>query len=367
MKGPIILVVGARPNFMKIAPLHAELERRGIPQLLLHTGQHYDENMSKVFFEDLGMPQPDIYLGVGSGSHASQTARVMMDFETICLEHNPSMVVVVGDVNSTLACSLVAVKLHIPSAHIEAGLRSFDRMMPEEINRIVTDSICDLLLTPSPDGDENLAREGVAAEKVHLVGNIMIDSLLINLDKAEESDVRERLGLLRGEYAVLTLHRPSNVDVMEAFDGIVSALEQIGTATPIVFPIHPRTMKQAAKFKLLERLESIPGIRIVEPVGYLDFIRLMSGAKMVLTDSGGLQEETTALGIPCLTLRENTERPITVTEGTNKVVGNDTETIITEAEVILSSGGKQGRIPKLWDGNTALRIADVIVDYLDEK
>jgi len=361
---PIILVVGARPNFMKIAPLHAELARRGVNQILLHTGQHYDENMSKVFFEDLRMPEPDIYLGVGSGTHAEQTARVMVEFERICLEHRPSMVVVVGDVNSTIACTLVAAKLWIPSAHVEAGLRSFDRRMPEEINRLLTDSICDILLTPSSDGDENLLREGVSAEKIHLVGNIMIDSLLLNLERAESSDIRERLGVLQGEYGVLTLHRPSNVDDEIAFGRVLSALEAIGAHLPVVFPVHPRTRKQAQEFELEARLEAIPNIILCEPIGYLDFVRLMSGAKLVLTDSGGLQEETTALGIPCLTLRENTERPITVTEGTNIIVGNDTDTIVEAAFKALESGGKTGSVPELWDGRTAGRIADVLLAHV---
>lgn len=364
MIGPIILVVGARPNFMKIAPIHAELARRGMNQLLLHTGQHYDENMSKVFFEDLGMPEPDIYLGIGSGSHAEQTAKVMVEFEKVCFEHEPSMVVVVGDVNSTIACSMVAAKLWIPTAHVEAGLRSFDRKMPEEINRILTDTICDLLLTPSPDGDENLLNEGVAPEKIHRVGNIMIDSLMINLERARNCDIHSRLGIEKGNYGVLTLHRPSNVDDKDAFERIIAALEAVGKKISLVLPLHPRTRKQAEKFGLTVRLKSIPNIILTEPAGYLDFVALMASAKLVLTDSGGLQEETTALGIPCITLRENTERPITVTEGTNIVVGNETSTIISTAFEILENGGKVGQIPDLWDGNTAARISDVLISHI---
>ena len=366
MTGPVILVVGARPNFMKIAPIHAELKRRGISQILLHTGQHYDENMSKVFFDDLGMPQPDIYLGIGSGSHATQTAKVMVEFEKVCHEHRPSMVVVVGDVNSTVACTMVCAKEWIPCAHVEAGLRSFDREMPEEINRLVTDAIADLLLTPSPDGDENLRKEGVAEERIKFVGNIMIDSLFNNLERAKSSAIHTDLGIGKGTYGVLTLHRPSNVDEKEAFLRILAALEQIGERIPLVFPLHPRTRARAEQFGLTARLESIPNIVLTGPAGYLDFVALMADSKLVLTDSGGLQEETTALGIPCLTLRENTERPITVTEGTNTIVGNSTQAILDAANDILDNGGKAGRIPELWDGNTAERIADIIVDVISE-
>ena len=360
MTGPVILVVGARPNFMKIAPIHAELAKRGIEQILLHTGQHYDENMSKVFFDDLGMPQPDIYLGIGSGSHATQTAKVMVEFEKVCKENNPSMVVVVGDVNSTVACSMVCAKEWIPCAHVEAGLRSFDREMPEEINRLVTDAIADYLLTPSPDGDENLRNEGVAEDRIKRVGNVMIDSLFNNLERAKASTIHSDLGIEKGNYGVLTLHRPSNVDDKDAFIGILDALEQIGERIPLVFPLHPRTKNRAEQFGLTQRLESIPNIVLTGPAGYLDFVALMAESKIVLTDSGGLQEETTALGIPCLTLRENTERPVTVTEGTNTIVGNDTQVILDAANVVLDNGGKAGRIPELWDGKTAQRIADII-------
>ena len=364
MTGPVILVVGARPNFMKIAPIHAELARRGVSQILLHTGQHYDENMSKVFFDDLGMPQPDIYLGIGSGSHATQTAKVMVEFEKVCKEHKPSMVIVVGDVNSTVACSMVCAKEWIPCAHVEAGLRSFDREMPEEINRLITDAIADFLLTPSPDGDENLRKEGVAEERIKRVGNVMIDSLFNNLERAKASTIHSDLGVEKGNYGVLTLHRPSNVDDKEAFEGILTALEQIGDRIPLVFPLHPRTKNRAEQFGLTKRLEAIPNIVLTGPAGYLDFVALMAESKLVLTDSGGLQEETTALGIPCLTLRENTERPITVTEGTNTIVGNDPQIILDAANDVLDNGGKAGRIPDLWDGKTAERIADIVVGVI---
>jgi UDP-N-acetylglucosamine 2-epimerase (non-hydrolysing) len=359
--GPVILVVGARPNFMKIAPIHAELARRGVSQLLLHTGQHYDEAMSKIFFEELGMPRPDVYLGVGSGTHAEQTGRVMIDFEKVCFEHKPAYIVVVGDVNSTLACALVAAKLGIPVAHVEAGLRSRDWAMPEEVNRVLTDRIADHLLTPSRDGDANLLAEGISPEKITFVGNIMIDTLLTHLEDARASGVHERVGVERGKYAVLTLHRPSNVDDRPTFERILGALERVGQRIPLVFPVHPRTRNRAEEFGLLERLESIPNIVLCPPLGYLEFQGLTSGAALVMTDSGGLQEETTALGIACITLRENTERPITVTEGTNVIVGSDPERIVEEANRVLD-GEKDGehRIPECWDGQTASRIADVI-------
>ena len=363
---PIILVVGARPNFMKIAPIYAELQSRGQELILLHTGQHYDDNMSKVFFDDLGMPKPDIYMGIGSGSHAYQTGTVMIEFEKICQEKDPSMVVVVGDVNSTVACTIVCAKMGIPCAHVEAGLRSFDRDMPEEINRILTDSVADLLLTPSPDGDEHLRAEGIAEKRIIRVGNVMIDSLYNNLARAESSSIQDDLGL-EDDYSILTLHRPSNVDDQEIFAGIISALEVIGKEIQIVFPMHPRTEKMAKQFSLYERIASIPRIKITGPVGYLDFVALMSNSKLVLTDSGGLQEETTALGIPCITLRENTERPITVTEGTNTIVGCDPELIKSTALDALTTGGKSGRIPEMWDGKTAHRIADVLINYIENN
>jgi UDP-N-acetylglucosamine 2-epimerase (non-hydrolysing) len=354
----VINVVGARPNFMKVAPIVAAMKQRPTEflPLVLHTGQHYDASMSEAFFTDLNLPTPDIHLEVGSGSHAVQTAAVMQRFEPVVLSEKPDWVLVVGDVNSTIACALVCVKLGIKVAHVEAGLRSRDRTMPEEINRLLTDQIADLLFTPSPDADANLLAEGIPAERIKLVGNIMIDSLFSNLERARESKIKTQLELTAGQYAVLTLHRPSNVDNRETFERILSALETISDSLPIVFPVHPRTRKTLAEFGLSERLGSLNNLRLIEPLGYLDFLNLYSTARLVLTDSGGIQEETTAMGIPCLTLRENTERPITVEMGTNVVVGTDTQRIVSEAEAILSGRMKQARQPPLWDGHTAERI-----------
>lgn len=355
----VVNVVGARPNFMKIAPIVAELERRKdrFEQVLVHTGQHYDEAMSDAFFSDLGIPRPDINLEVGSGSHAEQTARVMMAFEPVVLERRPDWVLVVGDVNSTIAAALVATKLHVRVAHVEAGLRSRDRHMPEEINRLATDAIADLLLTPSRDADENLRNEGHPEERIVFVGNVMIDTLLAQRERARESSILERLDLEPGAYAALTLHRPSNVDSRETLAGILSALGRIAKRLPIVFPVHPRTRGRIEEFGL-----TVPeGLRLIDPLGYLDFLRLYSESRLVLTDSGGIQEETTALGIPCLTLRENTERPITVSEGTNRVVGADPERIVTTAGAILDGAiSSAGRVPELWDGRAAARIADAL-------
>lgn len=357
----VINVVGARPNFMKVAPIVAAMKRRSaeFTPLVVHTGQHYDAQMSDAFFRDLGMSPPDVYLGVGSGSHAVQTAKVMLAFEPVILEHKPDWVLVVGDVNSTLAATLVCVKLGVKVAHVEAGLRSRDRAMPEEINRLVTDQIADLLLTPSPDGDENLRAEGIPDERIRFVGNVMIDSLLTQLQHAEKSRIREDLGVAGADYGVLTLHRPSNVDEPETFGRILTALENIAARLPLVFPVHPRTRARITEFGLQERFAAAQ-IRLVEPLGYLDFLRLYSGARLVLTDSGGLQEETTALGIPCLTLRENTERPVTVTLGTNQIVGTDTAKIINAAHAALDGTGTAGRVPPLWDGRTADRILDAL-------
>ena len=363
----IILVVGARPNFMKIAPLYDELESRDMPVILVHTGQHYDENMSKIFFDELGMPKPDIYLGVGSESHAKQTAKIMIDFEKVCLENQPLMVVVAGDVNSTIACALVASKLSIPVSHVEAGLRSFDMNMPEEINRILTDRISDLLFTPSPDADKNLLKEGAKPERIKLVGNIMIDSLLNHSEMSKKSNVHERFKIKREGYALVTMHRPSNVDYEMVLSGIIDALEIVSEEMPIVFPAHPRTANMISEFGLDNRINHNPNFMMKEPLGYLDFVALMKHAKVVITDSGGLQEETTALGIPCITIRENTERPITIEQGTNTVVGNSKESIIKEWKNILKTGGKKGRIPEMWDGKTAERISDIIVAFLKEN
>jgi len=352
------LIVGARPNFMKIAPLHAELSKypRQFQVRLVHTGQHYDERMSQFFFNDLGMPRPDEYLGVGSGSHGEQTARVMERYEEVLLRDRPDLVVVAGDVNSTMACALDAVKLHIPVAHLEAGLRSFDRAMPEEINRVVTDSISHWLLTPSRDGDANLLREGVPRERIHFVGNIMIDSLVSHRDRAARSVILDELGVKAGCYVLITLHRPSNVDTREGLETILAAFEELAREVNLVFPIHPRTVKRLDEFGLTDRVEAIKRLRLIEPVGYLDFLKLEMDAGLVLTDSGGLQEETTYFGVPCLTMRPNTERPVTITEGTNQLVPLSTPIIVQMAREALRDG-KTGRIPELWDGHTAQRIA----------
>jgi UDP-N-acetylglucosamine 2-epimerase (non-hydrolysing) len=361
----VLLIAGARPNFMKVAPIYAEMMRRPseFEPMIVHTGQHYDAAMSDSFFEDLGMPRPDVYLGVGSGSHAVQTAKIMTEFEPVLLAEKPDWVLVVGDVNSTIACALVAVKLGVRVAHVEAGLRSRDRSMPEEINRILTDSISDLLLTTSQDADENLSNEGIPAERVRFVGNVMIDSLLEHLKVAERSTVREDLGLTGIEYAVLTLHRPSNVDDRDVFTRIVDALASISTKLPIIFPVHPRTRGRIDEFGFGERFADAD-IRLVEPLGYLDFMRLYSGARLVLTDSGGLQEETTVLGIPCLTLRNNTERPITVEMGTNVMVGTDRDRIVQAAfEVLGEDRARRDHpsVPPLWDGRAAARICDELL------
>ena len=362
----VINVVGARPNFMKVAPIVEAMKRRPteFAPVIVHTGQHYDAQMSDAFFRDLGLPEPDVYLGVGSGSHARQTAAVMQAFEPTVLEEKPDWVLVVGDVNSTLACALVCAKLNIKVAHVEAGLRSRDRTMPEEINRLLTDQIADLLLTPSLDADENLKAEGIPGERIRFVGNVMIDSLFSQLKRAEESTVREDLGVAGKDYATLTLHRPSNVDERETFSRILDALEQISRRVPIIFPVHPRTRARLSEFGFTSLVERAANLRLIEPLGYLDFLRLYSGARLVLTDSGGIQEETTALGIPCLTLRENTERPITVEMGTNTIVGTDTEKITRAAFNALGAplDKNSRRIPPLWDGHAADRILDALLE-----
>ncbi len=358
----VIHVVGARPNFMKVAPVAAEMAQYPdiFHQTLVHTGQHYDDNMSKVFFENLDIPQPDIYLGVGSGSHAEQTARVMLAFEPVLLRKRPDLLLVVGDVNSTLACTLVAKKLGVAVAHVEAGLRSFDHSMPEEINRLLTDQMASLLFTTEKSANENLRQEGVSEEKIHFVGNVMIDTLFVQKERALEMDVVAKYGLSTQGFGLLTLHRPSNVDKREVLKGILDSLEEIQRHVPILFPAHPRSMKQLQEFGLESRLAAMANLRVTEPLGYLAFLNLMANAKMVLTDSGGIQEETTILGVPCLTLRENTERPVTVTHGTNTVVGSDPQRIIDECSVILRDGGKRGRIPELWDGKAARRIVGIL-------
>ena len=381
----LINVVGARPNFMKIAPIIRALKKHNnrvdlslgthhskVAAILVHTGQHYDYEMSKVFFEDLELPEPDIYLGVGSGTHAEQTGNVMIAFEKVLLKERPDLVVVVGDVNSTLACALSSVKLHIPVAHVEAGLRSSDRTMPEEINRLLTDAISDYLFTPSPNADENLKREGISEDKIFQVGNVMVDSLLFNLDKAKKSNILKKWGLQKGlstDYALLTLHRPSNVDDPESLHSILEALKRISKEIPIIFPIHPRTRKQVETFRFQDYFNyncslitphSSLGIHCIDPLGYLDFLKVMLDSKFVMTDSGGIQEETTVLDIPCLTLRDATEWPITTTQGTNILVHNNTKRIIEEAFKIFDGKSKKGNCPEMWDGKAAERIVEII-------
>ncbi|HYP01115.1 MAG TPA: UDP-N-acetylglucosamine 2-epimerase (non-hydrolyzing) [Pyrinomonadaceae bacterium] len=359
----VINVVGARPNFMKVAPVVEAMRRRAteFAPLVVHTGQHYDARMSDAFFRDLELPEPDAYLGVGSGTHASQTAAVMQRFEPFVLTEQPDWVVVVGDVNSTLACALVCAKLNVRVAHVEAGLRSRDRTMPEEINRLVTDQLSDLLLTPSPDADENLVAENIPRERIRFVGNVMIDSLYAHLERASASRVREELGVKGRDYAVVTVHRPSNVDARAPLESILGALEQIGERLPVIFPAHPRTRRKLAEFGLTARVAALaPRVQLIEPLGYLDFLRLFSGARLVLTDSGGIQEETTALSIPCLTLRENTERPITITHGTNRLVGTETETITAAAFDALDH--PPASHPPLWDGQAADRILNALLE-----
>jgi UDP-N-acetylglucosamine 2-epimerase (non-hydrolysing) len=362
----IINVVGARPNFMKIAPIVRAMKAYPdqIEQLLVHTGQHYDEKMSKSFFEDLQIPRPDIDLGVGSGSHAVQTGQVMMKFEQVCIEQKPDLVIVVGDVNSTMACAITAKKLGIKVAHVEAGLRSRDMDMPEEINRLCTDVLCDYLFTTDEGANRNLVAEGVAKDKTIFVGNVMIDTLLHHLPMARKLSTLQNIGVSPGGYALLTLHRPSNVDDKSILTGIFEALEEIGQQLPIVFPVHPRTRKMVEAFGLDHFLQSKvadKGFVITEPLGYLDFLHLQMHARMVLTDSGGLQEETTVLGVPCITLRHNTERPITIEQGTNVLVGNSKAQILKAAFDVLQGNTEKGRIPDKWDGKAAQRIVDWLV------
>lgn len=358
----VICVCGARPNFMKIAPIMRAFEANGnFERLLVHTGQHYDENMSRLFFDELEVPEPDINLEVGSNSHAVQTAEIMRRFEPVALDFNPDYVLVVGDVNSTIACGLVAVKLGIELIHVEAGLRSFDRTMPEEINRVLTDSISDLLFVTEQSGVDNLKREGIDPKKIHFVGNVMIDTLLVSQEKARKTDVLERLRLSPKEYGAVTLHRPSNVDDMDKFAEIIAAFEEIEKEMKLVFPIHPRTRENIKGCELERKVKAMNNVLLLEPMGYLDFLCLMSNAALVMTDSGGIQEETTILGVPCMTLRENTERPVTITEGTNRLVRVTAEDIVKNYREIRQGGGdKRRRIPKLWDGKASERIARII-------
>jgi UDP-N-acetylglucosamine 2-epimerase (non-hydrolysing) len=353
----VLVVVGARPNFMKAASLLHALPRAGLTYALVHTGQHYDDALSQVFFDELELPRPDAWLGVGSGSHAAQTAGVMLAFEQELLERRPQVVAVVGDVNSTLACALTAVKERIPVAHVEAGLRCFDEWMPEEINRKLTDHISTFLYTTSRDGDAHLRAEGIPASKIAFVGNTMIDTLLRFADAARARGAAERLGVAGSRYGVVTLHRAENVDDPDTLGELVGALVEVSRSLPLVVPLHPRTRARLAGTGLDRALAAGPGVLLTESVGYLDFVGLVSDAALVLTDSGGVQEETTVLGVPCLTLRSSTERPVTVSEGTNRVVGTSAEAIVGESLRSLEAPAAAGRIPELWDGRAGDRIA----------
>lgn len=380
----ILVVAGARPNFVKIAPLMEQLNRaRAASQaetLLAHTGQHYDDALSRVFFDQLKIPRPAVILDVGSASHARQTGEIMTRFEPVVVDWKPDVVVVVGDVNSTVACALVATKLGVRVAHVEAGLRSFDRTMPEEINRQLTDAISDFLFVTEPAGVRNLRREGITEDRIHLVGNVMIDSLRKFLPIARQSSALRAFGLVSDSqssgaplkprpFAVLTLHRPSNVDRPEDLTPLLDVLNEIGQVIPILFPCHPRTRERIERFGLVPKArrqwkQADHGVLLSEPIGYLEFLHLMSEAAFVLTDSGGIQEETTVLGVPCLTLRENTERPITIEEGTNTLVGTDPKKLRGAVEEILATGGKKGRVPQLWDGHASERIVEVLLQGL---
>ncbi len=365
----LILVVGARPNFMKIAPLIPEIRRRNSLQpnggaridfRLVHTGQHYDLKMSDAFFRDLNIPEPDFNLEVGSGSHAVQTAEIMVRFEKVCLQERPDWIIVVGDVNSTMACTLVGAKLEMKVAHIEAGLRSFDRTMPEEINRLVTDSLADLLLTPSEDADRNLMKEGIPEHKIKRVGNIMIDTLTINLEKARAMGPFRQYGLEEKGYVFVTLHRPSNVDEKEPLEAIMGNLVKLSQTLPVIFPLHPRTEKNLKQYDLMPAANMHPNLKLCKPVGYFESIGLADKARFVLTDSGGLQEETTFLEVPCLTLRPNTERPITITIGTNKLTSINT--LNEDITQLLNGNPRPGSIPELWDGRTSERILKTLLE-----
>ncbi len=369
----IILVAGARPNFMKIAPLMKELQNHDeFEPMLVHTGQHYDEKMSDLFFRQLNIPEPDVNLEVGSATHAVQTARIMEGFENVCLKEKPDLVIVVGDVNSTAACTLVASKLHIKTAHYEAGLRSRDRGMPEEINRLVTDAISEIFYTTSADADENLINEGINPSQIHMVGNLMIDSLKYNLERTENIDIEletidgKKIKLNRdfktGEYGMMTFHRPSNVDFPQSLEKLIGIWGKISDKTPLIFPAHPRTLKNAENFGLMEKLKSYPNLYLTESIGYLEFINLLKHAKFVLTDSGGIQEETTYMGIPCLTVRPNTERPVTIWEGTNRLLKIDQ--IVPAVNDILSGNAKTGGCPKFWDGDAAKRIVEQLLSQV---
>lgn len=357
----IISVVGTRPNFIKIAPIYYALKQKNVTHLLCHTGQHYDEKMSKSFFIDLELPTPDYFLAIGSGTHGKQTAKAMIEFEKVLIAEKPDLVIVVGDVNSTLACALAAVKLNIKLnikiAHIEAGLRSFDRTMPEEINRILTDQISDYLFVTEKSGLVNLKKEGIAENKIFFVGNIMIDSLIKYCAKAKGSKILEHLNI-KSPYALITLHRPSNVDDKESLTALVDFMNNIATKISIIFPIHPRTKQKLTDYELI----TTENIKLIEPVSYIDFLYLQMHAQLVITDSGGIQEETTYLGIQCITLRTSTERPSTIEEGTNQLLGNDFKKAEETVSNIINGNTKHGSVPELWDGRTAERIVNVLLN-----
>jgi len=357
----IISVVGARPNFMKIAPLAREFAKsKKIEHQIVHTGQHYDRKMSKLFFEDLKIPKPDVHMGVGSGTHTVQTAKIMIGFEQVLLESKPDLVIVVGDVNSTVACALTATKMQIPVAHIEAGLRSNDRGMPEELNRLVTDTLSDLFFTTCKEADTNLIGSGAMKEQIFFVGNLMIDTLLFNIKRAKSSDVLKKLDLKKGKFALLTMHRPSNVDDEDGLETLYQIVKNTEQHIDVVFPIHPRTKSQLQSYGLLKKFKALKGLTMIPPQGYLDFLKLMSNSKLILTDSGGIQEESSALGIPCLTLRDSTERPITVSHGTNYLVGNDIDNVHRHLLKILSGRNKKGGTIAKWDGKTSARIRKIL-------
>lgn len=364
----LAFIVGARPNFMKVAPiLQALREYPDVRPTLIHTGQHYDPSLSDVFFEELQIKRPEISLGIGSGTHGEQTGKLLMELEktfaALADKAEPvDRVVVVGDVNSTMAATLAAVKLQIPVAHVEAGLRSFDRRMPEEINRLVTDSVCDLLLASEPDGVKHLLREGHPESAIHLVGNVMIDTLLQQLERARHLDTLQQHSLTAGEYCVVTLHRPSNVDTEPVLSSLVDVLIETSRTVPVVFPVHPRTSRKLEEFGLRSRLDDAESVRLLGPLGYLDFLCLTSQARVIVTDSGGLQEESTALGVPCLTMRENTERPITVTEGTSTLIGNDANKLSLHLQEVIENKYKTGSCPELWDGRASVRIAGILAE-----
>jgi UDP-N-acetylglucosamine 2-epimerase (non-hydrolysing) len=358
----IISVVGARPNFMKVAPIHRSLQKYkdSMQHYIVHTGQHYDQVMSKVFFEDLELPNPNVYLGVGSGSHAQQTAKIMVEFEKVVDEQKPDQVIVVGDVNSTLACTLVAAKMGVRVAHVEAGLRSFDRTMPEELNRLTTDALADFLFVSEESGLKNLRKEGITEEKMYFVGNVMIDSLVHYREKAKRSEVAKTLGLSSKQYVLVTLHRPSNVDHEDSLRRIFEVLQRLSERITVVFPIHPRTRKMMDRFGLSDAVRAARNLILTDPLGYLDFLSLMDSAALLITDSGGIQEETTFLQVPCLTLRENTERPVTIEVGTNQLCGNNLESVVPKSLEILDGKGKRGSIPELWDGKASERITEIL-------